>query len=75
MFCMPRVAIKGTNFILETTNPLTTPQRPPVKMPPSTALHTGAPARIILPTTTPDTPKIDPSERSMPPVMMTIVSA
>lgn len=55
-------------------NPFTSPHKTPTKKPDKTLASGCTPKSCInKPITTPDSPKIDPTERSIPPVIITIV--
>ena len=56
------------------TRPLNAPQAAPARTPAHIAGTTGRPALTAIADTTPDSASTEPTERSIPPVMMTMVS-
>ena len=72
---MPSVAINGGTFMREMTMPLTKPASAPVKSPTMTPTQTGMPMLVTAtPVITAASVMTVPTERSMPPVMMTKVT-
>ncbi|MCY1556891.1 hypothetical protein D9M68_936900 [compost metagenome] len=70
---MPSVATKGVIRILVMMRPLSRPQKAPTATPIAIAGNTGTPDLTSMPVTVPASANTDPTLRSMPPVMMTIV--
>src|SRR3546814_2234549 len=72
---MPSGAMKGGSFILVTRMPLIQPQTDPVRMPKTMPIGTSMPHSLTASAaTTPASASTEPTERSMPPVMMTQVA-
>ena len=72
---MPSVAIKGGRPILVIQMPLTHPHTPPTSTPASMAIGTGTPILTSKAATTPESASTEPTDKSMPPVMITHVAA
>ncbi len=68
------VAMNGGRRSSVTHRPLTSPQAAPVNSPSNIAIGTLMPARTDSAATTPASARIDPTDRSMPPVMITQVA-
>ncbi len=71
---MPSVATKGGIRSRVMTRPLNAPQAAPARTPAHIAGTTGRPALTAIADTTPDSASTEPTDRSIPPVMMTMVS-
>src|SRR3990167_6831364 len=71
---MPSVAMKGGSLSTVTHRPLIRPHRAPTSNPASMASGTGTPAFTARAATTPASARMAPTERSMPPVMITQVA-
>jgi hypothetical protein len=67
---MPRVAINGWSFILVMRSPLIAPRPNPITTPTRSPTIGGAPLVTTIPTETMTTAKVDPTERSIPAVMI-----
>src|SRR2546426_506641 len=67
---IPRVAMKGTTRREVIANPLTKPTRPPTTIPPSSATLGGQECLSARAVTTLVKAMFDPTERSIPPLMM-----
>ena len=67
---IPSVAMNGTTRRRVMTTPLTTPTSAPTRMPATTAKMTGSPALMPSAVTTPVSAIVEPTERSIPPLMM-----
>ena len=70
---MPKVEIKGGSRPRVIRTPLSRPQRNPLPRPALTASGSGTPACNRLAITTPERARTEPTERSIPAVMMTKV--
>ena len=66
--------MKGGSRRRAMKNPLTRPHAAPVSSPNSIASGTGTAALTASAATTPDNARIEPTDRSMPPVMITQVA-
>ena len=74
IFIIAKVTIKGGIVVLDITNPLNTPTRVPAQMEIGIAMIDGTPTLVISPQQRhPDTAITEPTERSIPPNMITIV--
>src|ERR1700676_768050 len=71
---MPSVAMNGGNPMRVTNKPLNAPQIAPMITPPSMPIGTGTPAFTSNAATTPESASTDPTDRSIPPVMITQVA-
>ena len=65
--------MNGTTFKRVITRPFTTPTSPPTRIPLNNATEGGKPALIASAVTTPVKAIVDPTARSIPPLMMIIV--
>ena len=72
MNMLPSVAIKGGNLPLVIIRPLRNPTASPVNNPPTTARGTLTPRANNMAVAKPDRPITEPTERSMPAVMITM---
>ena len=71
---MPRVAINGCRRRRTIKSALISPTSPPARMPTSTAIGVGNPQAVSASAaTSPAQAIIEPTERSMPPVIITSV--
>ncbi len=70
---IPRVAIKGGKCPQAIRKPETAPHRVPVRRPVMTEGKIPIPDAIIMVVAIPDTARMDPTERSIPPEMITII--
>ena len=68
---MPRVAMNGGSLNLVTSRPLARPRTPPTTTPTRMDGTIGHPATSSWAVTAPARPRIDPTDRSMPPVRIT----
>jgi hypothetical protein len=76
MFIVERVTMKGGIVVFEMRNPLKAPTTTPESSPERMATHNGSPSKAINPPAmTPLKAIVDPTERSMPPRIITIVIA
>ena len=73
MLIIPRVTINGGNPPQLMRAPLTMPQPAPTASARRSATGSGWPACSAVPSTTPESATIDPTERSIPPERMTNV--
>ena len=69
----PSVAISGGRFSLQMRNALKMPTRKPISRQASSARNQGTPLISIRPQKTVPTPTTEPTDKSMPPVMRTMV--
>src|SRR4030095_9987795 len=70
---MPSVAMNGTTFKRVITNPLTVPTNPPTRIPATSATDGDSPDLIPSAVTTPVSAMVEPTARSIPPLIMIIV--
>ncbi|MNE55234.1 hypothetical protein D3C80_1500590 [compost metagenome] len=69
---MPSVAMKGGSFNWVMTKPLISPQSEPVRIPSSMPIQIGSCSSFTASAaTTPASARTEPTDRSIPPVMMT----
>ena len=73
MDIMPSVAINAGRFTRVTSRPLTRPHTPPVSTQPASAAPSGTPLLSMAPSRMPANATTEPTDRSMPPVMTTII--
>jgi hypothetical protein len=71
---MPSVAMNGGKPMRVTNKPLNAPQIAPTTTPPSMPIGTGTPAFTSIAAATPDSASTDPTDKSIPPVMITHVA-
>jgi len=73
MLCMPSVTMKGAMLVREMMKPFTTPKPVPIAMPRRMDSGMGMPSVMKLAETMLEMASTDPTERSIPPPVMTIV--
>ena len=71
---MPSVAMNGGKPMRVTNTPFNAPQIAPTTIPPSMPSGTGTPALTSIAAATPESASTDPTDKSMPPVMITHVA-